>query len=247
MCYLCLTRVGADITLLLEREVDYDSDRNCRKISGSCPKSSRRPTGGINSTLSYLRDSCNTPGSLHICDSPRSLVQITVSFSPISHSLFSVCQLSIKMRKKSDLFCTQLYKWSMVGCTYNEEFLPRRSAVISLQCLLCVYESSSWTCVWLYWETWTQGSPHCWACWRKASWTTGEAGHASTSSDTFMRSKRAGHQASALRFWASIAKGRWVTASYRWQDTEGKMNMHEFYPPLSKDIKKMYSSKTTLI
>lgn len=164
MCYLCLTRVGADITLLLEREVDYDSDRNCRKISGSCPKSSRRPTGGINSTLSYLRDSCNTPGSLHICDSPRSLVQITVSFSPISHSLFSVCQLSIKMRKKSDLFCTQLYKWSMVSCTYNEGFLPRQSAVISLQCLLCVYESSSWTCVWRYWETWTQGSPRCWAC-----------------------------------------------------------------------------------
>lgn len=29
---LCL-RVGADITLLREREVDYDSDRNTRKIA----------------------------------------------------------------------------------------------------------------------------------------------------------------------------------------------------------------------
>lgn len=30
---LCLVRVGADITLLREREVDYDSDRNTRKIA----------------------------------------------------------------------------------------------------------------------------------------------------------------------------------------------------------------------
>lgn len=30
---LCLIRVGADITLLREREVDYDSDRNTRKIA----------------------------------------------------------------------------------------------------------------------------------------------------------------------------------------------------------------------
>lgn len=29
----CLVRVGADITLLREREVDYDSDRNTRKIA----------------------------------------------------------------------------------------------------------------------------------------------------------------------------------------------------------------------
>ena len=229
MWYLCLIRVGADITLLRERWITTQTETAGK--GGSCPKSSRRPTGGINSTLSYLRDSSNSPGSLHICDAPRSLwfkSLLTVSFSPISHSLFSVYQLSIKMQKKSDLFCTQLYEWSMVSCTYNAGFLPRRSAVISLLCLLCVYESSSWTCVWRYWETWTQGSPRCWACWLKASWTTGEAGHASTSSDTFMRSKRAGHQASALRFWASIAKGRWVTASYRWQDTEGRINMHEF-------------------
>lgn len=30
---LCLIRVGADITLLREREVDYDLDRNTRKIA----------------------------------------------------------------------------------------------------------------------------------------------------------------------------------------------------------------------
>lgn len=30
---VCLVRVGADITLLREREVDYDSDRNTRKIA----------------------------------------------------------------------------------------------------------------------------------------------------------------------------------------------------------------------
>lgn len=30
---LCVIRVGADITLLREREVDYDSDRNTRKIA----------------------------------------------------------------------------------------------------------------------------------------------------------------------------------------------------------------------
>lgn len=33
-CFLlCVIRVGADITLLREREVDYDSDRNTRKIA----------------------------------------------------------------------------------------------------------------------------------------------------------------------------------------------------------------------
>lgn len=30
---LCPVRVGADITLLREREVDYDLDRNARKIA----------------------------------------------------------------------------------------------------------------------------------------------------------------------------------------------------------------------
>lgn len=31
--FVCLNRVGADITLLREREVDYDLDRNTRKIA----------------------------------------------------------------------------------------------------------------------------------------------------------------------------------------------------------------------